>query len=115
MIRIEDVAPRTEFVRRTILDRPYEPDVTYARNLIALERFLSARSVGMADSLILSNLVSRYPRETDAIVKELGVRPFVPLDDERVSALVDERLRRALSRHPLRRLRTEGPFEPLES
>lgn len=108
------LAPRTNFVRRALLDRPYEPDATYAKDLLALERFLAARAVGMADSLALSNLVSRYPKEADAIVRELGVRPFVPLEDQRVSALIDERLRLAEVRHPLRRLRPEpipGPFE----
>jgi len=111
---MDDPAPRTEFVRRMILGRPYEPDLAYSRDLMALERFLSTRSVGMADSLILSNLLSRYPREADAIVKELGVRPFIPLGDERVSALVDERIRLALSRHPLRRLRSDAPIDLLE-
>ncbi len=104
-----DIAPRTEFVRSAILERRYEPDATYAKDLLALERFLSARTVGMADTIALSNLVSRYAREADAIVRELGVRPFQPLEDERVSALVDERLRLAESRHPLRRLRSEEP------
>jgi len=101
--------PRTPFVRRTTLERRYEPDASYARDLLALERFLSARNVGMADSIALSNIVSRYPREADAIAHDLGVRPFIPLEDERVSALVDERLRLAESRHPLRRLRSEEP------
>lgn len=108
--RMEEIAPRTEFVRRTILERRYEPDATYARDLLALERFLASRSVGMAESIALSNLISRYPREADTIVKELGVRQFIPFDDERVSALVDERLRLAESRHPLRRLRPDEPL-----
>jgi len=111
---MNQIAPRTKFVRRTILERRYEPDPTYARDLLALERFLSSRSVGMADSLALSNLISRYPREADAIVKELGVRPFIPFEDERVSALVDERLRLALGRHPLRRLRSDEPIDLFE-
>jgi hypothetical protein len=106
---MELAAPRTEFVRRSLLDRRYEPDAMYARDLLALERFLSARTVGMADTIALSNLVSRYPREADAIVRELGVRPFMPLEDDRVAALVDERIRLAESRHPLRRLRPEEP------
>ena len=62
-----------------------------------------------AESLALSNLLSRYPREAEAIARELGVRPFVPIEDERVSALIDERLRLAESRHPLRRLRPSDP------
>lgn len=97
-----------------ILGPRYEPDITYARDLLALERFLSTRSVGMADSFILSNLISRYPREADAIVKELGVRPFIPLGDERLTALVDERLRLALRRHPLPRLRSGESHDLLE-
>jgi len=103
------VATRTDFVRSAILERRYEPDASYARDLLALERFLSSRSVGMAESLALSNLLSRYPREAQAIARELGVRPFVPIEDERVSALIDERLRLAESRHPLRRLRPSDP------
>ncbi len=109
-----EITPRTEFVRRTILDRRYEPDVSYARDILSLERFLSSRAVGMAESIALSNLVSRYPREADAIVRELGVRPFVPSGDERVSDLIDERLRLAERRHPLRRLHPDeriGLFE----
>jgi len=86
----EAIATRTDFVRRAILERRYEPDASYAQDLLALERFLSSRSVGMAESFALSNLLSRYPREAEAIARELGVRPFVPLEDERVSALVDE-------------------------
>jgi len=108
------LTPRTNFVRQTILERRYEADAMYAKDLLALERFLSARTVGMADAIALSNLVSRYPREADVIVRELGVRPFVPLEDERVSALVDERIRLAESRHPLRRLRSEEPSGLIE-
>jgi hypothetical protein len=114
MADLERVSTRTEFVRRAILERRYEPDPTYAQDLLALERFLSARSVGMAESMALSNLISRYPREADAIVKELGVRRFISFDDERVAALVAERLRLAESRHPLRRLRPEEPSGLLE-
>lgn len=106
--------PHTEFVRRMILGRPFEPDPTYAGDLLALERFLSTHAVGMADSLALSHLVSRYPREADAIAKELGVRPFVPFEDERLGALVDERLRLALSRTRLPRLQTGGPVDLLD-
>ncbi|HEX9341659.1 MAG TPA: hypothetical protein VF992_10905 [Thermoplasmata archaeon] len=106
--------PRTDFVRRTLEQRRYEPEVSYARDLLALERLLSSRAVGMADSIALSNLVSRYPREADAIVSELGVRSFVPFEDDRLAALVDERLQLALRRHPLPRLRAETPLHPFE-
>ena len=110
----DDALPRTDFVRRTLEERRFEPDVTYARDLLALERLLSTRAVGMAESIALSNLVSRYPREVDAIVGELGVRPFVPLEDDRLAALVAERLQLALRRHPLPRLRGEEPLHPFE-
>src|SRR5438034_1441723 len=81
------VATRTDFVRSAILERRYEPDASYARDLLALERFLSSRSVGMAESLALSNLLSRYPREAEAIARELGVRPFVPIEDRKSTRL----------------------------
>jgi len=110
----EEPFPRTEFVRRTLEQRRCEPDLAYARDLLALERLLSTRAVGMAESIALSNLVSRYPREVDAIVGELGVRPFVPFEDDRLAALVDERLQLALRRHPLPRLRGEEPPHPFE-
>lgn len=105
--------PQTDFVRRTILERRFEPDPTFAQDLLALERFLSARAVGMADSIALSHLISHYPREADAIARELGVRPFIPFEDDRISALVDERLRLALRRHPLPRSRSDEPFDLL--
>lgn len=105
--------PQTEFVRRTIIERRYVPDATYARDILALERFLSTRAIGMAESIALSHLVSRYPLEADGIVRELGVRQFIPFEDERVVALVDERLRLALSRHPLPRLRSDEPLDLL--
>ncbi len=106
---MDDLTPRTEFVRRTILERQYEPDATYARDLLALERFLAIRAVGMAESIALLNLVSRYPREADSIGRELGVRPFFPFEDDRLTTLVDERLRLAERRHPLRRLHPDEP------
>src|SRR5207249_8434262 len=89
----EAISTRTDFVRRAILERRYEPDASYAHDLLALERFLSSRSVGMAESIGLSNLLSRYPREAEAIAREVGVGAFVPLEDERGSALADGCLR----------------------
>jgi hypothetical protein len=111
---MEARTPQTEFVRRMILDRPFEPDPTYAGDLLALERFLSTHAVGMAESIALSHLVSRYPREADAIAKELGIRPFIPFEDERLGTLVDERLRLALSRTRLPRLQAAGPIDLLD-
>ena len=105
--------PQTEFVRRMILEGRYEPDPTYAHDLLALERILSAPTVGMAESIALSHLLSRHPREADAIVRELGVRPFISFEDERIAALVDERLRLALNRSRLPRLRSDEPLDLL--
>jgi len=105
--------PQTEYVRQMLFGRPTEPDATYAGDLLALERFLSSRAVGMAESIALSHLVSRYPRESDAIVSELGVRPFIPFEDHRLSALVDERLRLALSRTRLPRVRSDETIDLL--
>jgi len=105
--------PQTEFVRRMLVDRPVEPDLTYARDLLALERFLSTKALGMAESIALSHLISRYPREADAIVRELGVRSFIPFEDERVAELVDERLRLALGRTRLPRLRSDETIDLL--
>src|SRR5207245_7162746 len=34
----EVIATRTDFVRRAILERRYEPDASYAQDLLALER-----------------------------------------------------------------------------
>jgi hypothetical protein len=95
---------QTEFVRRVLEDRRFEPDETYARDLLALERLATMRPIGLASSLALSNLVSRYPEEADGIVRELGVRPFEPLEDERMRSLVSERLRLAEMRQRLGRL-----------
>src|SRR2546430_17207796 len=104
---------QTESVRRMLVDRPVGPDLTYDRVLLALERFRSTKAVGMAESITLSHLISRYPREADAIVRELGFRSFIPFEDERVAELVDERLRLALGRTRLPRLRSDEPIDLL--
>lgn len=90
---------QTEFVRRALERRPLDSDEGYARDLLQLERLAATRPLGLASSLTLSNLLSRYPREADAIVQELGVRPFEALEDERMRLLAVERLRLAELRH----------------
>ena len=102
--------PHTEFVRRILEDRQHAPDAAYGRDLLALERLASGGPLGVASALALSNLMSRYPREADAILGERGVRPFEDLEGDRVGALVAERLRLAEMRHPLRRLRHEERY-----
>ena len=95
---------QTEFVRQALLTRPSEDDQGYRRDLLLLERLTSVRPLGLASALTLSNLISRYPREADAIARELGIRTFEPLEDERIHELAAERLRLAEARHPLGRL-----------
>lgn len=111
---MDGTQPRTEFVRRTITGREYRPDEAYARDLLALERLASERPLGFASSLALTNLLSRYPREADAIVRELGMRPFVPLEEERVRDLTSERLRLAERRLPLSRRPRDDALELFE-
>ncbi len=107
---MEGTAARTESVRRALEERRFEPDGTYARDLLQLERLAAMHPLGLASSLALGNLMSRYPKEADAILRELGVRPFAPLEDERMDALVEERLRLAEIRERLGRLRSpEAP------
>lgn len=101
---MERPVPQTEFVRRLLEDRRFGPDEVYARDLLSLERLAAMRPIGLASSLALSNLISRYPKESDAIMRELGVPSFAPLEDERMRALVAERLRIAELREQLVRL-----------
>ncbi len=97
---------QTEFVRRALMRRPEDADETYSRDLLMLERLASMRPLGLASSLTLSNLISRYPREADGIARELGIRSFEPLEDERLRVLTDERIRLAELRGRLGRLPT---------
>ncbi len=101
---MERPTAQTEFVRRTLETRRYAPDEAYARDLLALERLAAMRPIGLASSMALSNLISRYPTEADAILGELGVRPFRPFEDERMSLLAAERLEMAERRERLGRL-----------
>lgn len=103
---METAFAQTEFVRRALNRRPEDADETYSRDLLQLERLTKTRPIGLASSLTLSNLISRYPREADAIARELGLRSFEPLEDERIRMLTDERLRLADLRSRLGRLPT---------
>ncbi len=111
---METPQAQTEFVRRRLEEPRFAPDEAYARDLLALERLASLQPIGLASSLALSNLMSRYPTESDAILRELGVRPFRSFEDERIHALVTERLRIADMRQRLGRLSSQellGLFE----
>lgn len=111
---MDESRPRTEYVRRALVGHRFAPDEGYLQDLIELERLASTRPLGLASRMALSNLVSRYPREADAIVGELGVRPFEPFEDERLRALTDERLRLAERRHPRGHLEPRDGFGLLE-
>ncbi len=101
---MEELQARTEYVRRASEGHRFGPDEGYVRDLLQLERLASTRPLGLASRMALSNLMSRYPTEADAIVRELGMRPFESFEDERLRMLTDERLRLAERRHPLGRL-----------
>ena len=101
---MEPPIPRTEYVRRALAERRFGPDEAYGRDLLALERFAMMRPIGLASSLAFSNLVSRYPTEADAILRELGARTFQPFEDERLQTLAAERLLIAERRERLGRL-----------
>jgi hypothetical protein len=103
---METPFPQTEFVRRALNRRPEDADETYSRDLLLLERLAAMRPLGLASSLSLANLISRYPREADAIARELGMRSFEPLEDERIRMLAAERLRLADLRTRLGRIPT---------
>jgi len=88
--------PRTDFVQRLIASRPVGPD-GYVEDLVKLERVLAhPRAMGIASGLALGHLLSRYPREYEAIRRELGAAPedWRP-DGERIARLLEERLRLA--------------------
>lgn len=104
---MEELQPRTEYVRRALEDHRYRPDEDYLRDLLQMEHLASTRPLGLASRMTLTNLMSRYPNEADAIVRELGVRPFESFEDERLRSLTEERLRLAERRHPLRRLESQ--------
>lgn len=101
---MEALEARTEFVRRTREGHRFAPDEGYLQDLLQLERLASTRPLGLASRMTLSNLISRYPTEADAIVRELGIRRFETFEDERLRSLTEERLRLAERRHPRGRL-----------
>src|SRR3972149_10998399 len=97
---MDESTPRTQFVRERIYGRSHGPDLPHARDLLDLERLLAEAPPGMAGSMALRNLTSRYPIEADAIVGELGVRAFAPFEEGGVEGLMEERLRPAGRRPP---------------
>lgn len=111
---MDELEARTEYVRRTLEGHRFGPDEGYVRDLLRLERLAATRPLGLASRMNLSNLVSRYPTEADAIVRELGIRPFETFEDERLRSLTEERLRLAERRHPLRHLEAQDGLGRLD-
>jgi len=107
---MDELEAQTNFVRRALEGRRFGPDESYVRDLLRLERLASTRPLGLASRMTLSNLISRYPAEADAIARELGMRPFEAFEDERLRTLTEERLRLAERRHPLGRLDAQDAF-----
>ena len=86
---------RTKFVRKLAQTRPSRYD-GYVEDLLKIERaLLEAGPRGVASTMSYLNLISRYPRETEAIAAELGTSVLQPLDEERIDDLLGDRLRLA--------------------
>lgn len=107
--------PQTGFVRRALEGRDFGFDAMYARDLVELERSLASPFLGMAGFMARANLVSRYPRQADAILRELGVAPFIPTEEARLATLAEERLRLAELRHRPWHLQPDEPMGLFES
>ena len=89
---------RTTFVRKLAQTRPSGHD-GYVEDLLKIERALvDAGPRGVASTMSYLNLISRYPRETEAIAAELGTTVLRPLDEERIDQILDDRLHRAEER-----------------
>src|SRR5437016_481687 len=88
MNRMDPNIAQTEFVRRMLVERPVEPDATYAQDLLALERFLSTKAVGMAESIALSHLVCHVSDPTSRSTcsgSELRRTPIAEFDSAELS------------------------------
>ncbi len=89
---------RTKYVRKLAQARPSGYD-GYIEDLLRIERALEDSGPrGVASTMSYLNLISRYPRETDAIAAELGTSVLRPLDEERIDDLLGDRLRLAEER-----------------
>ncbi len=89
---------RTRFVRTLAESRPSGYD-GYVEDLLKIERALVDEGArGVAATMAYLNLISRYPRETEAIARELGTTVLRPVDQERIVDLQRDRLRLAEER-----------------
>ena len=85
---------RTRFVRRVAETRPSGFD-RYVEDLLRIERALADGHRGVAATMTYMNLISRYPRETEAIATELGTTVLEPMNEERIDEVLGDRLRLA--------------------
>ena len=94
------VIARTSFVQERIENRPPGPD-SFTEDLLKIERSLAeAVPRGIAATMAFLNLVSRYPRESEAIDIELGTSPLPHLASDRLDEIVDDCPRLAEERLP---------------
>jgi len=99
---------RTMFVRRVADTRPSGFD-RYVEDLLRIERALVEGHQGVAATMAFLNLISRYPRETEAIALELGTEVLEPLNEEKIDEVLGDRLRLAEERLLLEK-RVAGEF-----
>lgn len=86
---------RTKFVRAVAETRPSGFDL-YVEDLLRIERALAEPGPrGVAATMAYLNLISRYPRETEAIAAELGTTVLEPVNEEKIEEVLGERLRLA--------------------
>jgi hypothetical protein len=86
---------RTKFVKHVTESRPAGFD-RYVEDLLKIERALADSGPrGIAATMAYLNLISRYPRETEAIARELGTTILEPLNEERIDEVLGDRLRLA--------------------
>ncbi len=89
---------RTRYVRKVADSRPSGHD-GYVEDLLRIERaLLDGETRGVAGTMMYLNLISRYPRETEAIARELRRGVPRPLHEERIADLQRDRLRLAEAR-----------------
>lgn len=89
---------RTRFVLKQIEGRPAGPD-SFIEDLLKIERSVAeAGPRGVAATMAFLNLVSRYPRETEAIARELGTSAVPHLASDRLDEIIDDCLRLAQER-----------------
>ncbi len=91
---MEPQLARTRFVRRLAETRPSGFD-HYLEDLMRIERAIVDGHRGVAATMAYMNLISRYPRETEAIAAELGTTVLEPTNEDKLDEVLGDRLRLA--------------------